>query len=116
MHYRFKKLFIDLIVCAAVAIGLIANASGQSQKITPKKLGATLINQSEISTLSGSFARTFEGEVHLDSTCGEFYYLGSDKMLIDVHYPLHQSMMIEGNITTIYYPELEKAFRLESMP
>lgn len=34
--------------------------------------------------------------------------------MVEVTYPLHQLMHIEANITIIYYPELSKAFRLES--
>jgi outer membrane lipoprotein-sorting protein len=68
----------------------------------------------EFSTLYGHFRRTFAGHNSADTTEGEFYYLGPGKMHVEVSYPLRQIMVIEANVTTLYYPLARTAFRLES--
>jgi outer membrane lipoprotein-sorting protein len=74
----------------------------------------TFWTEDEFSTLYGHFHRTFTGHSGADTTAGEFYYLGPGKMHIEVNYPLRQTMVIEANVTTIYYPVARTAFRLES--
>ena len=69
----------------------------------------------EFSTLYGHFSRVFSDGSTIDSTEGDFYYLGIQRMFIEVTYPLHQILTIEDKITTIYYPDHKKAFRLESV-
>lgn len=68
----------------------------------------------DFATLSGFFTRSFKVDNSSDSIRGNFYFLGSNKMHIEVNYPLHQIMIIESNITTIYYPDSREGVRLES--
>lgn len=73
-----------------------------------------IILRPEFSTLYSNFERIVESSTNVDTVRGELYFISPGKIYIDVTFPLHQIMTIEGNITNIYYPELEKAFQLES--
>jgi hypothetical protein len=70
--------------------------------------------ESGITNLIGDFSRNFVSQAESDSIAGTFYYINSRKIFFEIRYPLHQIMIIEKNITEIYYPEDAKAFRLES--
>jgi len=72
------------------------------------------LSMDEFTTLYGHFRRTFTAASLVDTTEGDFYYLGPQKMFIEVTYPLRQIMLIEGKVTTIFYPLERTAFRLES--
>jgi len=77
---------------------------------------ASLAKRSEdqFTTMYGRFLRIFEQDEVSDTTNGEFYYLGPGSLFMEVSSPLHQIMIIDANLTTIYYPESRLAFVLES--
>lgn len=110
MSFLKRSVFISF----GVAV-FILTTFAQELKHKTIKFGTSRHKSDNVKTLSGVFSRTFAGEQGIDSTSGAFYYLDSNKMYIQVNYPLHQIMYIEANITTIYYPESKKAFRLESV-
>jgi outer membrane lipoprotein-sorting protein len=66
------------------------------------------------STISGHFELYRTSEIAEDSTTGDFYFLAPDRMLIKVTFPLCQFLFIEKTVTSIYYPDDNRAFRLES--
>lgn len=66
------------------------------------------------STVSGHFELYRTSGNAVDSTTGDFYYFGPEKMLINVRQPLDQFLLIEKTVISIYYPDDHRAFRLES--
>ena len=73
-----------------------------------------IILEPDFSTLYSSFERVIESSSGVDTVRGDIYFMSLNKVYLDIIYPLHQIMTIEGKITRIYYPELQRAFLLES--
>lgn len=96
------------VVAAIIALFIIQAREASSHSIWNGPV------VTEFSTLYGRFSRTFERNNNVETIKGEFYYSASGRILVEVSSPLHQIMIIEANITTIYYPESKRAFRLES--
>ncbi len=71
--------------------------------------------EAPFSTMYGAFERMYFAEgAATDTTRGEFYFLGEDQIYVRIHYPLNQILAIDGNETTVYYPDARRAFRLIS--
>jgi hypothetical protein len=100
-----KTCWLLLLSCLFIATPLESGA-GQNPGRKPARAGIT--------SLSGTFSRVSDTQSEKDSVSGVFYFFDSRKTLFDVRYPIHQVMFIENNIIQIYYPELRKAFRIES--
>lgn len=103
-----RKKGFPVAVAATIALGIIQVREVSSHSIWNRPV------VTEFSTLYGRFSRTFERNNNAETIKGEFYYSASGRIMVEVSSPLHQIMIIEANITTIYYPESKKAFRLES--
>ena len=56
-----------------------------------------------------------ENNTNADTIRGDFHFSAPSRLFLEVTYPLHQIMLIEKNITLIFYPEKSKAFRFESV-
>ena len=65
-------------------------------------------------TISLRFERKIIAENSTEIVKGISYYKAPQKLHIEVQHPLKQIMVIENNITTIYYPIEKKAFRIKS--
>jgi outer membrane lipoprotein-sorting protein len=96
-----------LVLLLFLFAGLPLDAEAQKPKL-PRG------TEAGISNLIGDFSKKFVSSAGSDSIAGTFYYINSRKIFFEIQYPLHQIMVIEKNITEIYYPEDAKAFRLES--
>lgn len=70
---------------------------------------------SPLSTMQGFFSKTLENSANNDSVAGNFYYYDNGKLFFKIEFPLNQIMFIEKNITTIYYPDSNEGFELESV-
>lgn len=68
------------------------------------------MGKDNFSTLYGQFSRTVDENSLTDSTQGEFYYVGSSKMYIEVNHPIHQIMTFSNRTMVLYYPESKQAF------
>ena len=67
-----------------------------------------------LDTISLRFERKIIVENSTEIVKGISYYKAPQKLYIEVQHPLKQIMVIENNITTIYYPIERKAFRIKS--
>ncbi len=65
-------------------------------------------------TISGKFLKIFERNNVIDSVYSQFYFKSTPFMYIETHTPFHQIMIIEKNITLVYYPKRKLAYRLKS--
>lgn len=74
----------------------------------------TVSMETNFSSLSSSITQIIQSDSEVDTVKGKFYFSAPNKIFLQIDYPLSQIMIIDGNITTIYYPKSEKAFELTS--
>ncbi len=65
-------------------------------------------------TLQGNFQKVNDRDGQVDSSSGIFFVKKMDYMYLEVTHPIHQIMVIEGNVTLVYYPERKLAYRITS--
>lgn len=88
-----------LVIC-----GLAQDGARQESPLLPGKI-----------YFSCQFERSFQQEPQpADTTSGELFFLGKDKMFIRIEKPLRQILLLDGNETTVYYPDQRRAFLLIS--